>query len=533
DPGFSFCWDNVQKLSITRHPGVNKNSMMIWALCFATQNRISFSHEEFNQDTISATEIPLNIFLPSKDDFQCLRERMEIMVQHIIVKYFDEFKECTVPRITHEFTEESDTKSHIVNLGVIQENPSTCKGTIEILKYLHRYVPQYSDGKPYQTVCSGDQLSVERMIEAKLAMACSEEPSDRLDGLVPRPQGFHKRNIVLQDAMNMLYDGRSTGDLGSLIQIRNTFHFNNVKKKVADNINHAVDFWNFVTEAFICSIVCKILNVLSVDEKFQTMEDKQQEIKGIAIQVVDKVWPRISFNSIRDACEESLESTTESSIDHVCEYTRAVVWQGLKMMCQRDAERENNGNFLMIDWRVDMVDFWNNNHYKYLILGHRLLSDMNGLLPERLAQEIKWNSTANLSGLPGHNIALDLVNEFLNNEFKTNLKECHGRYTDKQIHRCSKLVGKLGKDTERIYQYNIVQKPVIHCHSSEVDNTKNIKKFLELYMPQNMLENSNTLRSHRGFHDFVHRICIKNPKKLSERLSKYRINLANEQYVHL
>lgn len=29
-----------------------------------------------------------------------------------------------------------------------------------------------------------------------------------------------------------------------------------------------------------------------------------------------------------------------------------------------------------------------------------------------------WNSTANLLGKPGHNIALDLVNEFLNNEFK-------------------------------------------------------------------------------------------------------------------
>lgn len=30
----------------------------------------------------------------------------------------------------------------------------------------------------------------------------------------------------------------------------------------------------------------------------------------------------------------------------------------------------------------------------------------------RLRNELIWNSTANLVGKPGHNIALDLVNEF-------------------------------------------------------------------------------------------------------------------------
>lgn len=39
-------------------------------------------------------------------------------------------------------------------------------------------------------------------------------------------------------------------------------------------------------------------------------------------------------------------------------------------------------------------------------------------VPPRLRNELIWNSTANLVGKPGHNIALDLVNEFLNNEYK-------------------------------------------------------------------------------------------------------------------
>lgn len=48
----------------------------------------------------------------------------------------------------------------------------------------------------------------------------------------------------------------------------------------------------------------------------------------------------------------------------------------------------------------------------------KYLSGINGLLPARIRSEVVWNSTANLLGKPGHYIALDLVNEFLNNEFK-------------------------------------------------------------------------------------------------------------------
>lgn len=46
------------------------------------------------------------------------------------------------------------------------------------------------------------------------------------------------------------------------------------------------------------------------------------------------------------------------------------------------------------------------------------LKGVSGCLPPRLRNELIWNGTANLVGKPGHNIALDLVNEFLNNEFK-------------------------------------------------------------------------------------------------------------------
>jgi hypothetical protein len=61
-----------------------------------------------------------------------------------------------------------------VNLGVVKENPSTCKGVIEILKHLHPHVPSTANGESYQLISHGDQLSVERSIDAKLAMAGNE-----------------------------------------------------------------------------------------------------------------------------------------------------------------------------------------------------------------------------------------------------------------------------------------------------------------------------------------------------------------------
>lgn len=97
-------------------------------------------------------------------------------------------------------------------------------------------------------------------------------------------------------------------------------------------------------------------------------------------------------------------------------------------MAQTNAERFNNGEQLISDWRLDMVEFWNQNHNK-LILGHRLLAGINGSLPPRLRNELIWNSTANLQGIPGNNIALDFVNEFLNNQFKSvgSLVSVHGQ----------------------------------------------------------------------------------------------------------
>ena len=60
--------------------------------------------------------------------------------------------------------------------------------------------------------------------------------------------------------------------------------------------------------------------------------------------------------------------------DHVRNYSIAVVWNGLLDLIHRDAIREADGNAMMTMWRCNMVRFWSGHHFKYLKIGHRLLS---------------------------------------------------------------------------------------------------------------------------------------------------------------
>ncbi|KAI8516556.1 ATP binding [Branchiostoma belcheri] len=47
---------------------------------------------------------------------------------------------------------------------------------------------------------------------------------------------------------------------------------------------------------------------------------------------------------------------------------------------------------------------------------------VGGFLPARLQHDLTWNRVTNLRGGPGGNIGLDLINEFLNNDFKDQMK---------------------------------------------------------------------------------------------------------------
>ncbi|XP_052059697.1 uncharacterized protein LOC127700321 [Mytilus californianus] len=342
-------------------------------------------------------------------DWERLHNKMEILTQRILKKHCAAFEGTDVcMHIPHRYSKESSKKSEIVNLVVLKENPASCWGVIEIMKFLKQYIPLDRNAMPITVVCNGDQLIVERMVTGRLAMAVSEEAEDQLVGLVPRPQGFHKRCILLQDCMNKFFDGKSAGSRGSLFQIRNRFKFKTVKKETSDCINDTQDFWTFVTEGLVCVLCCKLLNITSLEEIPDHDGDITDLLKHTSEQIVNMIWPVIikeSFNTVIEyldktipyndnekatdeidelddtlnyedifSDDEDIENNTRHvnvdiyDDDHVFMYTCSMLWHGLKMMADKDAERENDGLAMLSDWKTDMVSFWENGHNKYLIV---------------------------------------------------------------------------------------------------------------------------------------------------------------------
>ena len=252
----------------------------------------------------------------------------------------------------------------------------------------------------------------------------------------------------------------------------------NVKPNVRACFNEATDILRFSTEAYVVATALDFLRYDSFEHLPDTINDAQQKLDSVADYIVDMCYMPPDVTNILNAntnqkeefpycschadtgeevilcdnkkctfgqwfhlschqiSQEEIESplwfcsskckakhfssspTATDNCDHVYEYSRALLWRGLGEMVRHRSLRENDGNKIIRNWRFDMTDFFQYNHTKYFLAGHRLLSDTNGALSNRLAHQLVWNRTVNVRGGPDHNIEMDLQMEFYNRQFK-------------------------------------------------------------------------------------------------------------------
>lgn len=177
-------------------------------------------HEDYSK---KATDIPVEKFIPQSSDFDHLRSRMTVLTGRIISKHLPwfqkKFSEFIQPHIVHKYSAESTRKSVLINLGVFNEDPCSTQGAIAIYEKLHAYVPVI-DNKPVKTIVFGDGLSCERGYDAQRARSNGLTPNERLDGLEPAAQEFHKEMLLLQDFYDTFYRGTSAHNRGTLCQMK-------------------------------------------------------------------------------------------------------------------------------------------------------------------------------------------------------------------------------------------------------------------------------------------------------------------------
>ena len=672
-PGFTLCWDNVGKKVMTRHPTpTTSNTYMNMALGYMAVNRVSSADRVWDttDELIKANDIPVDSFVPNDIDFGRLRDRMEVVVGRIIVRHLSWFKvnfeAFSVPHILHQHSNEASKRSIIINLGVFDENPSSTAGAIGIYEKLQKYIPSIQD-KPYTSIVYGDGLSCERGNDAHRARSNGLNPWERLEGLEPSPQEFHKEMILLQDFFDEFFKNSSASDRGTICQLKNLFNFRTVKADISDNFTHAWELMCLLTEGFVCLLTMKLLEMETpenrpskapLDLETASPAEKQAYFQELCKSVVKKVWHELDTKQLKvdndsgqplyccgeeldegligceerancpygelfhfscvgvdpnnlpdlwycsddcrnrksfyrychchedlgpeepmigcaaaekcsgpewyhmkcvnvthdsvgdedwfcqEPCRQSVKGKRKKSprtgkasqvdvCDYVYNYSRALVWSELNLLCRRDAVREGDGDAMMSHWKLDLIQFFARGHPKYVILAHRLIASLKGWVSEKLQHELTWNRTVNYGGGIGRNLPMDLMNEILNRLFKDTLDAAKGRYTENTLQRCSQIIGPLGESLDTVFDAKVIENEIYRHRRRAQNRDQNVAKLISFLQPSELFSLT-CGRFHKAFPYFHHRGAPKFPgkfpgkmKQLSKRLDKRRAAVIN------
>ncbi|CAH1242413.1 Hypp6676 [Branchiostoma lanceolatum] len=208
------------------------------------------------------------------------------------------------------------------------------------------------------------------------------------------------------------------------------------------------------------------------------------------------------------------------SEDNVQNYTKALMWEGMCHMARRDSVREGDGPAIVDMWKFDMVSFWTKKHFKYFIIAHQMLTGVGEFLPARLRHNLVWNRVGNVRGGAGRNVGLDLINEFLNNDFKEMLKHSRGQYTDKQVQRVSEMSGSFGRLLDRLFpQAGPGSMTYGSTFSHDGRYAADIAKFVKEFKGDGLFEYLPG-RSHGGFDNFHYKTGIQNVEKMGAKIRK-------------
>lgn len=85
-----------------------------------------------------------------------------------------------------------------VPLGVLAKSEQKGEDMVDIMEYIHRYVPTTTNGDMFPILFGGDQLTRERASNAKDTKLQSSKPIKRLLGLVPKVEDWHTRVVFNQ-----------------------------------------------------------------------------------------------------------------------------------------------------------------------------------------------------------------------------------------------------------------------------------------------------------------------------------------------
>lgn len=312
-PGYALCYDNVGITEIARHQGRKSKTVHVWTSVYAVLNRINGVDPPTK--SIKASEIPITSFLPNEEDNLQRRNRMEIIIQRILVAHLKYFEDSVFPpNIHHKYSENQEKKSDVVTVGILQVNPGTTDGNITVLEHLHQHVP-FPAGRgnpPCGVPVHGDAATVLGMMKAKISREHNKTPSERLEGVWPVPGEFHRRMLAMQDTWSELYKEGSAGEPGTLMDIRNKFQMKSVTKKVSDCFNHAEDLLHLSTKGLICLAAMDLLKITTPETTTSLGDDELQDcLVDTARKIATFFWHQTPLTDVMNVVEAEVTEVVD------------------------------------------------------------------------------------------------------------------------------------------------------------------------------------------------------------------------------
>ena len=212
--------------------------------------------------------------------------------------------------------------------------------------------------------------------------------------------------------------------------------------------------------------------------------------------------------------------SSHTTTDHVYEYSKTLLHRGLGERVRSDAIRQNDGERMLMHWKYDMLEFESMNHPKHFIEGYSLLTDVNGGASKRIAHQIKWNRTVNLTGGKGKNNSMGVAMEILNKEFKQAVKSCGRDLTPSAVKRYSRVLG-MRKEFQRIFDTKKTRTRSLGHQRGARDVKEDTLELAQLLLDSKCLQKIPG-RSHNGFSNFTCQRYYTNQEGFLKKVEKHK-----------
>ena len=194
---------------------------------------------------------------------------------------------------------------------------------------------------------------------------------------------------IIQVVWKYFYSTVSSGDHGTIYQLRNKLNRSNVASNPTSDFNACDDFFVIVIKSHIITAALEVIeDIPNLDTMWmQTPDKRESALCLVAEQIADK-FINFNFHQSNSPCE-----------DQVFQYATEILSLGCFYLEFSDAIREGDGKRILRCWKylLPVFKFSNRTNYSNEVLN--MLVQYHFTLSPRHAHQLIWSRTINTHGL--------------------------------------------------------------------------------------------------------------------------------------